>query len=181
MCGLRSPCLCFVCLDRTRTLQMIVHTCHLYATGHLLFDSRIHTIPYRPPRAVPCCCQRCRKDKQSPKLFSDNNMDPGSVPPLLQGLTQTEEILIARCNTIMRGLHFKGGQLGYGGHVVNVAQDHHVCRYPPQACRRCAHHHHPERGAGARPAQGPTRAEGSRATGSVILEGQQPVPPRRRP
>ena len=28
-----------------RTLQMIVHTCHLYATGNLLFDSRIHIIP----------------------------------------------------------------------------------------------------------------------------------------
>ena len=50
-------------------------------------------------------------------------MDPGSVPPQLQGLTQTEEMLIARCNTIMRVLHLKGGQLGYGGHVVNVAQD----------------------------------------------------------
>ena len=26
-------------------------------------------------------CQRCQKDKQSPKLFSsDSNMDPGSVP-----------------------------------------------------------------------------------------------------
>ena len=36
-----------------------------------------------PPRAYtpsPCSCQRCKKDKQSPKLFSDNNMDPGSVP-----------------------------------------------------------------------------------------------------
>ena len=50
-------------------------------------------------------------------------MDPGSVPPQLQGLTQTEEMLIARCNTIMRVLHLKGGQLGYGGHIVNVAQD----------------------------------------------------------
>ena len=50
-------------------------------------------------------------------------MDPGSVPAELQGLTQTEEMLIARCCPIMRVLHLKGGQLGYGGHVVNVAQD----------------------------------------------------------
>ena len=50
-------------------------------------------------------------------------MDPGSVPAELQGLTQTDEMLIARCCPIMRVLHLKGGQLGYGGHVVNVAQD----------------------------------------------------------
>ena len=80
-----------------------------------------------PPRAYTpsrCSCQRCRKDNQCPKLFSDNNMDPGSVPAELKGLSQTEEMLIARCCPIMRVVHLKGGQLlGYGGHVVNVAQD----------------------------------------------------------
>ena len=50
-------------------------------------------------------------------------MDPGSVPAELKGLSQTEEMLIARCCPIMRVIHLKGGQLGYGGHVVNVAQD----------------------------------------------------------
>ncbi|CAM9107564.1 unnamed protein product, partial [Ectocarpus sp. 13 AM-2016] len=50
-------------------------------------------------------------------------MDPGSVPVELQDLIQTEEMLIARCYPIMRVLHLKGGQLGYGGHVFNVAQD----------------------------------------------------------
>ena len=50
-------------------------------------------------------------------------MDPGSVPAELKGLSQTEEMLIARCCPIMRVVHLKGGQLGYGGHVVNVAQD----------------------------------------------------------
>ena len=49
-------------------------------------------------------------------------MDPGSVPAELKGLSQTE-MLIARCCPIMRVVHLKGGQLGYGGHVVNVAQD----------------------------------------------------------
>ena len=79
-----------------------------------------------PPRAYtpsPCSCQRCKKDNQCPKLFSDNNVDPGSVPAELLGLSQTEEMLIARCCPIMRVIHLKGGQLGYGGHVVNVAQD----------------------------------------------------------
>ena len=48
-----------------------------------------------PPRAYtpsPCSCQRCKKDNQCPKLFSsDNNMDPGSVPAELLGLSQTEK------------------------------------------------------------------------------------------
>ena len=90
--------------------------------------TRPFTLPFcTPPHASTpsrCSCQRCKKDKQSPKLFSsDNNMDPGSVPAELQGLSQTEEMLIARCCPIMRVIHLKGGQLGYGGHVVNVAQD----------------------------------------------------------
>ena len=45
-------------------------------------------------------------------ISSDNNMDPGSVPAELQGLSETEEMLIARCCPIMRILHLKGGQLG---------------------------------------------------------------------
>ena len=61
----------------------------------------------------PCSCQRCKKDNQCPKLFSsDNNMYPGSVPAELQGLSQTEEMLIARSCPIMRVIHLKGGQLG---------------------------------------------------------------------
>ena len=75
------------------------------------------TLPFcTPPHAYtpsPCSCQRCKKDNQCPKLFSsDNNMYPGSVPAELQGLSQTEEMLIARSCPIMRVIHLKGGQLG---------------------------------------------------------------------
>ena len=35
-------------------------------------------------------------------------MDPGSVPAELKGLSQTEEMLIARCCPIMRVIHLKG-------------------------------------------------------------------------
>ena len=36
-------------------------------------------------------CSRCSRDKQEPKLYSAaNNMDPGSVPLALQGLTQVD-------------------------------------------------------------------------------------------
>ena len=41
-------------------------------------------------------CSRWSRDKKSPKLHSvDNNMDPGDVPPELQGLTQIEEMHIS--------------------------------------------------------------------------------------
>ena len=69
------------------------------------------TLPFcAPPHAYTpsrCSCQRCKKVNQCPKLFSsDNNMDPGSVPAELQGLSQTEEMLIARCCPIMRAPTF---------------------------------------------------------------------------
>ena len=78
---------------------------------------RPFTLPFcTPPHASTpsrCSCQRCKKDNQCPKLFSsDNNMYPGSVPAELQGLSQTEEMLIARSCPIMRVIHLKGGQLG---------------------------------------------------------------------
>ena len=50
-------------------------------------------------------------------------MDPRNVPEELQGLTQAEQMCIAPANPIMRVMRLSGGQLGYRGHVVNVAQD----------------------------------------------------------
>ena len=74
------------------------------------------TLPFcTPPHAYtpsPCSCQRCKMDNQCPKLFSSDNMYPGSVPAELQRLSQTEEMLIARSCPIMRVIHLKGGQLG---------------------------------------------------------------------
>ncbi|CAN0161735.1 unnamed protein product [Laminaria digitata] len=69
-------------------------------------------------------CNQCKRDKKVPKAFSDvNHMDPGNIPPQLQGLTQVEQMLIARACAIMRVYRLKGAQRGFGGHVVNVAQD----------------------------------------------------------
>ncbi|CAM9108627.1 unnamed protein product [Ectocarpus sp. 8 AP-2014] len=51
-------------------------------------------------------------------------MDPGNVPVELQGLTQTEEMLIARCCPIVHVLHLNGGQLGYGGHFGKEPGQH---------------------------------------------------------
>ena len=72
------------------------------------------TAPFTLPSCTPphaytpsrCSYQRCKKVNQCPKLFSDNNMDAGSVPAELQGLSQTEEMLIARCCPIMRAPTF---------------------------------------------------------------------------
>ena len=69
-------------------------------------------------------CNRCQRDKHSPKLYSaENDMDPGTVPPCLQDMTQIEELLIARACPIMTVYHKHGGQLGYSGHVLNLPQN----------------------------------------------------------
>ena len=45
-------------------------------------------------------CDRCKRDKKPVKsFFSAKDMDPGSVPDHLKGLTQAEEMLIAPFET----------------------------------------------------------------------------------
>ena len=57
----------------------------------------------KPKQAAGYMCSRCSRDKCVPKTFSDANaMIPTPVPIELQGLTQTEEMLIARALPIMR-------------------------------------------------------------------------------
>ena len=74
--------------------------------------------------ADPYICNRCQRDKHIPKLYSiGNDMDPGTVPPCLQDMTQIEELLIARACPIMTIYHKHGGQLGYTGHVLNLPQN----------------------------------------------------------
>ena len=69
-------------------------------------------------------CDRCKRDKKTVKSFSSaNDMDPGSLPDQLKGLTQAEEMLIAKGCPVMRVYRLKGGQRGYGGHVVNLEQN----------------------------------------------------------
>ena len=47
-------------------------------------------------------------------------MGPGSVPAELQGLSEVEELLIAREFPIMSIYRKHGGQRGYNGHVLNL-------------------------------------------------------------
>ena len=58
-------------------------------------------------------CTRCTRDKKEPKLYSTaNGMDPGLVPPELQGLTQVEEMLISSVMSIMSLYHLPHVSLG---------------------------------------------------------------------
>ena len=70
-------------------------------------------------------CLRCKRDNGSPRKFSfENNMVPSKVPAALQGLTQVEEMLIARAFPVIQ-VYTKprGGQRAYKGHVITFPQD----------------------------------------------------------
>ena len=67
---------------------------------------------------------RCRKDTKFPKLFSSkNDMIPSKVPTELRGLTQTEEMLIAKSLPIINIYIKPGGQRGYSWHCINFPQN----------------------------------------------------------
>ena len=50
-------------------------------------------------------------------------MDPEIVLSCLEGMTQIEEMLIARASSKMTVYKKHGGQRGYSGHVLNLSQD----------------------------------------------------------
>ena len=67
-------------------------------------------------------CTRCKADKGTPKKISvENNMDPGSVPPELNELTQCEEMLKARPFPVIQVYVRKGhNTISYKEHVLTV-------------------------------------------------------------
>ena len=81
--------------------------------------------PTRQKLSVPdYVCVRCSHDKHTPKLYSaENDMLPGAHPLCLEGLSQVEEMLIARACPVMCVYRKPGGQRGYRGHVLNLPQD----------------------------------------------------------
>ncbi|KAF7307266.1 ATP-dependent DNA helicase [Mycena indigotica] len=69
-------------------------------------------------------CKRCDADHGEVKKWStDNNTNPGPIPPELQNLTDLEEMLIARVKTVMQVRYTKGRQLCYKDHIVNLPQN----------------------------------------------------------
>ena len=80
--------------------------------------------PLSASREALYTCSRCKRDKKPCRLYSaENDMDPGSVPAELQGLSEVEKLLIARAFPIMSIYRKHGGQRGYKGHVLNLPQD----------------------------------------------------------
>ena len=83
-------------------------------------------------------CLRCKRDNGNPKLYSqENDMDPGTLPVELQGLTDIEEMLIARACPIMCVYRKHGGQRGYKGRVLSLPQDIQgfLSRLPPNVAQ----------------------------------------------
>ena len=67
-------------------------------------------------------CTTCNEQWPT-RTHINNDMDPGSVPPCLQNMTQIEELLILRACPIMTVYHKHGGQLEYSGRVLNLPQN----------------------------------------------------------
>ena len=79
----------------------------------------------KPKNLTNYICSRCVHDKRVQKKFSaENLMIPSPVPEQLQGLTQIEEMLIARAFPVMH-VYTKprGGQRACKGHVLTLPQD----------------------------------------------------------
>ena len=66
----------------------------------------------------------CNGDRKNPKAFpTDNDMDPGDVLSQMEGMTQVEQMPIAKIAPIMRVYRLKGGQCAHGRHDVSIPQD----------------------------------------------------------
>lgn len=94
-----------------------------------------------PLKSTPKCinnyqCTSCFREKDIVKEFSiENLMVPSAVPKELSGLTQVEEMLIARALPIIHVYIKPRGQRGFSGHCINLPQNvrelaHSPPRYP---------------------------------------------------
>lgn len=80
------------------------------------------------------CCSICKKKQMVPahakkpckncKLFSDeNDMDPGDVPEVLQGLSFVEQQLIAMIHPVVSLYKIMNVQYKYTGNIINFPQN----------------------------------------------------------
>ena len=124
--------------EQTQTKSNIdmFHESNIYTVYQCSVCREAWPIKFRPKIANQYQCSRCTNDKQQPKKFSkENDMIPSLVPSQLAGLTQVEEMLIARALPIMRVYIKPGGQRDYSGHCINLPQNvgelaHSLPRYP---------------------------------------------------
>ena len=119
-----------------QSTTLMFHNSNIYTVYQCSLCQEAWPINFTPRLPNQYQCSRCTNDKELPKKFSkENNMIPSSVPPQLEGLTQVEEMLIARALPIMRVYIKPGGQRGYSGHCINLPQNvaelaHSLPRYP---------------------------------------------------
>ena len=101
------------------------HNSIKYTVYHCSICQEAWPLKAKPKSYPNYTCSRCTRDKSAPKKFStENSMIPSPVPKELQGLTQFEEMLIARAFPVMH-VYTKprGGQKAYKGHVITLPQD----------------------------------------------------------
>ena len=68
-------------------------------------------------------CSRCKRDKKVPKVWSDeNNMDPMCVPEELSGMSDAEQMLIARLAPTVHVHMLKHGGIASKGHCIAFPQ-----------------------------------------------------------
>ncbi|XP_078350740.1 uncharacterized protein LOC144635515 [Oculina patagonica] len=68
-------------------------------------------------------CTRCRKDRNDPKVWSnDNQMDPMAVPQELSGMSDAEQMLIARLAPTVHVHMLKHGGIASKGHCIAFPQ-----------------------------------------------------------
>ena len=78
------------------------HKSNIYKVYQCSVCQEAWPVKYRPRIANQYQCSRCTNDKQQPKKFSkENDMIPSLVPSQFAGLTQVEEMLIARALPIL--------------------------------------------------------------------------------
>ena len=101
------------------------HNSIKYIVYHCSICQEAWPLKAKPKNYPNYTCSRCTRDKSTPKKFStENSMIPSLVPKELQGLTQFEEMLIARAFPVMHAYtKLRGGQKAYKGHVITLPQD----------------------------------------------------------
>ncbi len=96
------------------------HKCNNYNVNQCSVCWEAWPTKVKPRMTNKYQCSRCTNDKERPKRFSkENDMIPSVVSSQLEGLTQVEEMLIARALPIMRVYIKPGGQRGYSGHCID--------------------------------------------------------------
>lgn len=115
---------CTECSTKTQGANLSYCAANSVTTNGAILGMRchIHTPPTLRLAAQMQAAQSGQHfGRQHPGLLYD--MDPEEVNEELQGLTQIDKRYLTLVKTIKRVCSIKGGQMGYRGHTLNMAQD----------------------------------------------------------